>query len=503
MKDWAILDAPMWGRHPVLIRLLVPSLECPKCGPSLVAPPEWLISPRRSTRTERSNRRIYRTKRLNEYVLERLSDVVTFDQVSRETLLNQRTIKSIFFTEFDQLDRDRRMDLPVHMGIDEAWYLVKRKRRYVTLIVDHDIPGGVVDILPSRRTSEIVKRFYSASNREDVSILTMDMLEQFYDAAKRPHTLNPNKKGLSKDAQEEAKQLALDFAEGDMARFLETDSGKSQTLPGALPNAQIIVDLFHISQVIVNAFTRARRAVQKRIDRQVNADPEGALGPDALALMKEELGKAGSSRARRKLSKPAAWLKSKRFELARKKGKNDDQQRFIVDIFLAQDSLLKAAWELKEEGVAIFVESRSPDEAKTKTRKWVEKVEASEARAYFQPVVRTINTWKDALFMIAGSDYDNSRTEAKVGFMKLRRALGRGMSFRTIRALMIWGDARRRRTLWPEQFKTDKQRTLDRLLQWIDEDEKRLVFKYPECQKPLPGADSQLECPEETDSGEI
>jgi len=55
-----------------------------------------------------------------------------------------------------------------------------------------------------------------------------------------------------------------------------------------------------------------------------------------------------------------------------------------------------------------------------------------------------------------------------------------GISFRTIRALMVWGDACRRRTVMPEQFKTGKQKTLDRLLQWIDEDEKRLVLIYPE-----------------------
>jgi len=46
--------------------------------------------------------------------------------------------------------------------------------------------------------------------------------------------------------------------------------------------------------------------------------------------------------------------------------------------------------------------------------------------------------------------------------------------------LMVWGDACRRRTVMPEQFKTGKQKTLDRLLQWIDEDEKRLVLIYPE-----------------------
>jgi hypothetical protein len=152
----------------------------------------------------------------------------------------------------------------------------------------------------------------------------------------------------------------------------------------------------------------------------------------------------------------------------------------MADIFLAQDSLLKAAWELKEEALTIFDESRTPEELKNGILCWIEKVELSEARAYFRPVVKTIKTWKEALFAIAGSDFDNARSEAKVGFMKLRRALGRGVPFKTIRALMIWGDARRRRIVLPEQFKTDERRTLDRLLKWIDEDEKRLEILYPE-----------------------
>jgi transposase len=366
------------------------------------------------------------------------------------------------------------------MGIDEAWYLVKGRRQYVTLIIDHDAPGRVVDVLPSRSTAEIVKRFYSAGNRESVRILTMDMLEQFYAAAKQRHTLNSDKKGLSEEAREDAKQLALYFSEGDMEKFVETGRGKSPTLGIALPNAQVIVDHFHISQEIMKAFTSARRAVQRKVDQRVKRDPEGTLGPDAMALMKEELSKAESSKVKRKISTPSKWLKSKRYELARRRSRSNDQQRFMADIFLAQDSLLKAAWELKEEALTIFDESRTPEELKNGILCWIEKVELSEARAYFRPVVKTIKTWKEALFAIAGSDFDNARSEAKVGFMKLRRALGRGVPFKTIRALMIWGDARRRRIVLPEQFKTDERRTLDRLLKWIDEDEKRLEILYPE-----------------------
>ena len=481
MKDWAILDAPRWGRDPVLIRLLVSSLACRKCGPSPDPRPDWLDFPRRSAQAEQSKRRIFRTKRLNDYVLDRLSNIVTFDQISRETLLNQSTIRSIFFGEFDPADQKRSMDLPVHMGMDEAWYLVKRKRQYVTLIIDHD-RASVVDILDSRRTSDLVRRFYAASNREEVKILTMDMLEQFYSAAKEPHTLDPKKKGLSDEDQEEARQLAFYFAEGDMTQFVQTGKSRSPELGEALPNAQIIVDHFHIAKAISDAFTSARRAVQRKIDQQVNKDPSGRLGTEAMEMMEREMDAVNLKGKRQKRTSPAAWLKSKRFELSKRKGKYKDQGQvqLIVEVFLAQDSLLKAAWELKEEGLAIFDKSRSPEKTKSMIQDWMDKVQTSEAQKHYQPVVDTMKRWIDALFVIPGSKYDNARTEAKVGFMKLRRALGRGVSFKTIRALMIWGDAHRRRTVLPEHFEVGKRKTLDRLLEWIDQDEARLTIQYPE-----------------------
>ena len=173
----------------------------------------------------------------------------------------------------------------------------------VTLIIDHD-RASVVDILDSRRTSDLVRRFYAASNREEVKILTMDMLEQFYSAAKEPHTLDPKKKGLSDEDQEEARQLAFYFAEGDMTQFVQTGKSRSPELGEALPNAQIIVDHFHIAKAISDAFTSARRAVQRKIDQQVNKDPSGRLGTEAMEMMEREMdavnlkGKGRSGRAR-------------------------------------------------------------------------------------------------------------------------------------------------------------------------------------------------------------
>jgi hypothetical protein len=176
-------------------------------------------------------------------------------------------------------------------------------------------------------------------------------------------------------------------------------------------------------------------------------------------------------------------LKSKRFVLSRRKNKKDrktdDEAKLILEVLLKLDPLLKTAWELKEEGLAIFDKPATPQHAKEKFQVWVEKVRVSDAEMFYKPVIETIEKWNDALFVIPGSKYDNARTEAKVGFMKLRRALGRGISFKAIRALMIWGDAHRRTAVWPEEFKTDKQRTLDRLLRWIDEDQNRLEFVYP------------------------
>ncbi len=351
----------------------------------------------------------------------------------------------------------------------------------VTLIIDHD-RASVVDILDSRRTSDLVRRFYAASNREEVKILTMDMLEQFYSAAKEPHTLDPKKKGLSDEDQEEARQLAFYFAEGDMTQFVQTGKSRSPELGEALPNAQIIVDHFHIAKAISDAFTSARRAVQRKIDQQVNKDPSGRLGTEAMEMMEREMDAVNLKGKRQKRTSPAAWLKSKRFELSKRKGKYKDQGQvqLIVEVFLAQDSLLKAAWELKEEGLAIFDKSRSPEKTKSMIQDWMDKVQTSEAQKHYQPVVDTMKRWIDALFVIPGSKYDNARTEAKVGFMKLRRALGRGVSFKTIRALMIWGDAHRRRTVLPEHFEVGKRKTLDRLLEWIDQDEARLTIQYPE-----------------------
>jgi hypothetical protein len=136
-KDWLIWDAPHCGLHPTLIQLFVPSGTCLACNLKIKIEPPWLdYSPLQSKSTVTS-RRPSRTLRLIEYFLDRITCLVTFDQIGLDTCQSPDAIKEIFLQRFEEWDKHRLKDLPISMGIDELKHRVKSKKNNLPFPTEH------------------------------------------------------------------------------------------------------------------------------------------------------------------------------------------------------------------------------------------------------------------------------------------------------------------------------------------------------------------------------
>jgi hypothetical protein len=135
---------------------------------------------------------------------------------------------------------------------------------------------------------------------------------------------------------------------------------------------------------------------------------------------------------------------------------------------LEEFPLLKAGYELKDAGLDILDQQKTPEEIDTALTKWAVMAIASAAGTYFKTVLNFIRKWRPELIRFAEKHLSNAKTESKVGFLKLRNRLGRGVLFETIRAIMIWADAHRRNYRWPRCCGDDRSMTARRFIEYLD-----------------------------------
>lgn len=182
------------------------------------------------------------------YVFE-LCSKNTIKNVSKITGLGQGKVQSIFNYYAKKSNDNRKPVPPVNLGIDDI--AVRKGHNYLTVIYNQDT-RSIIDIFHGR-TSEIVTKTinkgFSAIERESVKAVSIDMSKAF--------------KGAINDC---------------------------------FPNADVVIDRFHLSQHLHNQIDKARKHIQNRI-RKETGDKNKVFGirwallKNLEDLTKEELSK--------------------------------------------------------------------------------------------------------------------------------------------------------------------------------------------------------------------
>ncbi|MAG68330.1 MAG: ISL3 family transposase [Pseudomonadales bacterium] len=156
------IDIPMHGK-PVLLRVDRARFRCKGCGKTFFSHlPD--IDPKRKAST-----------RFVKYI-EQESLKKTFALLSRETGIDEKTIKNIFNDYVDRLGTEIRFETPEFLGIDEL-KIIGEYRCMITNVNEL----SVFDLLPNRRKVDLMTYFKSMPDKHKVKVVTMDMWRTYKD----------------------------------------------------------------------------------------------------------------------------------------------------------------------------------------------------------------------------------------------------------------------------------------------------------------------------------
>jgi len=170
---------------------------------------------------------------------------------------------------------------------------------------------------------------------------------------------------------------------------------------GALPQATIIVDKFHVLRLASWAVERVRRDIQSGLP----------------------------IKSKRKL------MRSKRL-LARRWDDLDNFQHISLIAWFTEFPLLKFTYWLKEAFYDIY---QAPNRAGAMRlyNDWVDRI-PSPLQSAFDPLTKAMHNWRKEIFAYFDHRYTNAVTESLNGIIKLANRQGRGYKFRTLRARLLF-----------------------------------------------------------------
>lgn len=184
-------------------------------------------------------------------------------------------------------------------------------------------------------------------------------------------------------------QLAPDQRSAIQVVCIDMWAAYSSAVQTKLPDAEIVVDRFHVMKNLNHALTIARREIQRQ------ATPE----------VKEQ-------------------LKGSRWVLVRNQSDLNPEQREKLDMLYAGSPELKRGHQLKEQFRAIF-ELTDRDEAARQLDDWIHQVETSGLKA-FQGFVTTLRNWHDYILNYFHERCSNGFAEGMNNKIKLLKRRGFG-----------------------------------------------------------------------------
>lgn len=294
------------------------------------------------------------TRRLVEYVQGNCFNN-TFTHLAKETGLVVNTIKGITLDYAEWLEKHLQRETPRLMGLDE----VKIAGDYRAVITNLEM-RTVFDIHENRTVAKLKFFFKNLKNKKNVEWVAADMWEPY--------------------------KVLLD-------RYL--------------PDAQRVIDRFHVVRMASDALEKIRIDLQKLIPKE-----------DRIHMKKNI-----------------------RWALLRGNKSRTDKDWAIVEHIRQNYPQLALAFDLKEEFFQIY-ESNNRTEGEQAFEKWKNSIppefKNTNLKHDYGEVVETVDRHHQDIFNYFDCPITNGYTEATNGVMKVANRMGRGYTYEIIRAKMLY-----------------------------------------------------------------
>lgn len=289
------------------------------------------------------------TKRCVDYI-EKQALRQTFTRIADSIGIDEKTVRLIVAEHLERVNKTYRIVAPDILGIDEI-HLIKQPRAVFTDIGRKKL----IDMLPNRNV-ELVKQWLSTL----------------------PH-------------KEHVKYVAIDMWRG-----------YKNAVNAILPNAQVVIDKFHVVRMANQAVDTVRKQQQNKLTKK---------------------GRVSYKRG-------AYILRKRNHNLS-------DKQWLALDGWLKNEPTIEQAYNAKESYYSIF-EHKVRADAEAAYDEWKLGLTGAVAKA-FSPLVKATDNWRDEIFALIETNVTNAFTESMNNLTRLDNRIGRGYSFDMIRARMLFG----------------------------------------------------------------
>lgn len=335
-KPQLYMDAPIRGKR-VGIIIQRKRYRCCKCRCTFFEPVPHM------------DEHHFMTQRLVNYIRSKALHQ-TFTGLASDVGVDEKLIR-ILFSEFTTKIEPRIPDAKqLYLGIDEL-YLLNQYRCVISDVQNHHI----VDLLRDRKKATVIKYLQELPDevKKQIVVVCTDMWECYHDAVRE-----------------------------------------------VLPHAHLVVDKFHVLQLLSGCLEHVRRRVRKNLT-----------------------------------DKQRRTLMHDRYLLLRRAHDLDEHEKLVVAVWLENFPQLKAAYHLKESFYAIY-EAETKENALQRYFDWFKEI-SLDIYDCFLPLTMAIEHYGEAIFNYFTYRYTAGYTESLNGLMKLLAREGRGFSFEVIRAKVL------------------------------------------------------------------
>lgn len=292
------------------------------------------------------------TNRLVKFIQEQ-SLLRTFTSIADDVGVDEKLIRNIFRAYVDVLESQHIIQTPKWLGIDEI-HVLGNPRCVLTNVRERTL----IDMLKTRNKPMVEQYLMKMPNRQSIEVVTMDMWQPYRDA-----------------------------------------------VAGAIPQAKIVVDRFHVVKMANKALDELRKSL-----------------------------KAGMTTTQKR------QLMRDRYVLLKRHADLQPKDLLLLETWIGNIPTLGTAYKLKEMLFDLY-ELKDKKEAEDRYQTWRDTLEANpEVAPFFSDLVRAITNWHDPIFNYFDFKITNGYTEAINGLIKVANRIGRGYSFEAIRAKMLFKD---------------------------------------------------------------
>jgi transposase len=297
----------------------------------------------------------------------------TFASIAEEVGVVEGTIRLIFKDYVTEMEKTLHFETPKWMGIDEI-HLIK-PRGVITNIQNNTI----VELLLNRNKDTVVHYLYHLEDKELIQYVAMDMWAPYRDAC-----------------------IAV------------------------IPDAQIIIDKFHVVKMANEAVEKVRKGLRDRL------------------TLKEKRG-----------------LMHDRYVLLKRERDLTDRDSLLLSGWIKNYDELGIAYRLKEEFFGIY-DAQSPDEAQALYIAWKRGV-TPEVAAAFSGLIRAWDNWTPWILGYFDHPVTNAYTESLNNLIRVMNRLGRGYSFEALRAKILFAEGAHKHKNSRLKFERKEKERIERM----------------------------------------